>query len=211
MQSNITILIEKPSELRCHVIFRENITKDLYVDLDELLQLRRFEFYPQTPMDVEKPSSVSTHQELLWRVPIHMDKKLYSSYIKNYEVRVDLSEIYIVHIQAHVPMHFRYQPSQYNQSFTNISVPNPEVFFDCDHKPIKKFSSQAKGASKLVELMNESNAPDFVPSFMVPNGRKEELPEIQMATLGLTMSFFIIISMTLISKSKQPIVPQNAQ
>ena len=59
-------------------------------------------------MDVEKPSSVSTHQELLWRVPIHMDKKLYQSYVKNYEVRVDLSEIYIVHIQAHVPMHFRY-------------------------------------------------------------------------------------------------------
>ncbi|CDW85382.1 atp adenylyltransferase (5-p-4-tetraphosphate phosphorylase ii) [Stylonychia lemnae] len=198
MQTNTTILIEKPSELRCHLIFRENITKDLYIYMEEAMELKKFEFYPRKFIDIEKPSSASKHREFLWKVPLHMEKKLYSNWIHNHEVRTDLGDRYILHIQAHIPFHFRYQPARYNQSYTNVSFPNPDVFIDCDQKNIKKFSRSTKGSSKLNMVLDENNSPDFIPADMIPNGKKEELQEITICTLGATfIGFFIIMySMT---------------
>ena len=43
---DVMLFLGSHSFLIIDYIYRENITKDLYVDLDELLQLRRFEFYP---------------------------------------------------------------------------------------------------------------------------------------------------------------------
>ena len=41
------------------MISRENITRDFYIYLEEAKALRKFDFYPQTFIDIEKPASVS--------------------------------------------------------------------------------------------------------------------------------------------------------
>ena len=38
---------------------RENITKDIYIYLEEVEALRRFEFWPHKAIDIEKPSSAA--------------------------------------------------------------------------------------------------------------------------------------------------------
>lgn len=68
------------------------------MQLEELAVLRRFEFFPRKIIDIEKPSSVSESHELWWKIPLHLEKQLHSMYIKNYEVRVDLQDVYIVHV-----------------------------------------------------------------------------------------------------------------
>ena len=48
-------------------------------------------------MDIEKPASVTKEYEFIWRLPLHVERKVYSSWIKNYEVRVDFKDVYPVH------------------------------------------------------------------------------------------------------------------
>lgn len=58
--SNFTFTIENRDEYDlCNWIVHENITKDTYVYLEEVKSLKNFEFWPHTPIDIEKPSSVS--------------------------------------------------------------------------------------------------------------------------------------------------------
>lgn len=159
-----------------HNCYRENITRDLYVYFEEVQALRKFVFWPQTFIDIERPSKTSEDHEFIWEVPLHMEKSIFSQWVKNYEVRADLQNVYIVHIQIHIPFHFRYQQPQFNQSFTEVYFPNPEVFIDCDHKNLKKFSAKSKGASKLIPQTDSANEPDFIPSALIPNGKKEDLP-----------------------------------
>jgi len=109
----------------------------MYIYLEEIEALRMFNFWPHKMIDIEKPSSVSKNHEFIWKVPLHLDKIAHQSYVKNYEVRTDLGDRYFVHIQVNIPFHFRYQPVKANQSFTNVTVPNPQVWFDCEHTPLK--------------------------------------------------------------------------
>ncbi len=95
-------------------------------------------------MDIEKPASVSKAREFIWSVPIHMDKLVHKDYVKNYEVRSDLGDMFYIHIQVHYPFHYRYQPISANQSFTNVSFPNPQVGYDCERTPLNKYSRKNK-------------------------------------------------------------------
>ena len=55
LRINATFLAEKPSELSCSLVFREIIPKDVYYYYEELVALKRFEFWPHVPHDIEKP------------------------------------------------------------------------------------------------------------------------------------------------------------
>ena len=51
-------------------VFRENIYDNSYVYLEEVLKLPDFDLHPKTPIDIEKPSSVSQNHTVFWSVPI---------------------------------------------------------------------------------------------------------------------------------------------
>lgn len=53
------------------LIFKETVTKDAYVYIEEIEKLKNFDFFPKTSIDIEKPSSVSKEHTLLWRLPIN--------------------------------------------------------------------------------------------------------------------------------------------
>ena len=54
------------------LIFREHISKDTYIYLEELLKLTGFDLHPNATIDIEKPASVSTKHNLVWRLPLSM-------------------------------------------------------------------------------------------------------------------------------------------
>ena len=54
----------------CKIVFREVVTKDAYVYLEELEKLKGFEFYQDGgAMDIERPARVSKDQVLVWALP----------------------------------------------------------------------------------------------------------------------------------------------
>jgi hypothetical protein len=59
LRTNITFLVEKPSELECSFVIKENISNEFYIYLEEVIVLKKFEFWPHEAMDVEKPSSAA--------------------------------------------------------------------------------------------------------------------------------------------------------
>ena len=71
--TNISALVEQTSELRCSLVFRENITCNQYVYLEEAEILDNFEFWPHKAIDIEIPSSKAIDHEFIWRVPLHLD------------------------------------------------------------------------------------------------------------------------------------------
>ena len=55
MLTNFTLVLQSDDELRCDLVVRENITKDLYIYLEEVMVLDGFDFWPHTPIDIERP------------------------------------------------------------------------------------------------------------------------------------------------------------
>ena len=51
-------------------MFVENVSKDCYIYLEEVAALQGFKFWPHTPIDIEKPASVSKDHEFVWRLPL---------------------------------------------------------------------------------------------------------------------------------------------
>ena len=86
------------------------VPKDAYIYLEEVEALKRFQFWPHTFMDIEKPASVSMAREFIWSVPLHLGKVDHSNYIKNYEAETDKGYANELHIQVNWPFHYRYQP-----------------------------------------------------------------------------------------------------
>ena len=63
------------------LIFKEIVSKDAYVYIEEIDKLKDFDFFPKTTIDIEKPSSVSKDHTLLWRLPINETVKE-NAYVK---------------------------------------------------------------------------------------------------------------------------------
>ena len=59
LRTNISFVLENSDELACSWVFRETISKDMYIYLEEVEALKRYDFVPHVPMDVEKPSSTA--------------------------------------------------------------------------------------------------------------------------------------------------------
>lgn len=53
-------------------MFREKISKDTYIYLEELTKLTGFELHPMQTIDIERPSSASKDHEVRWRLPLIM-------------------------------------------------------------------------------------------------------------------------------------------
>ena len=56
----------------CSLVFRERISKDTYIYLEELLKLSNFTLHPKATIDIEKPASVSKDHALIWRFPFQL-------------------------------------------------------------------------------------------------------------------------------------------
>ena len=68
--TNVTFSIDSQQELdECSFIFRETVSKDSYVYLEEVNVLKSFDFWPHYPIDIEKPASVSVDHQIMWRLP----------------------------------------------------------------------------------------------------------------------------------------------
>ena len=66
--TNFTWSVDSPEELYgCSLVFIENVTKDTYIYLEEVKGLKDFEFWPHSPIDIEKPASVSEDHQFIWR------------------------------------------------------------------------------------------------------------------------------------------------
>ena len=63
-------MIEKEEERKnCSLVFRETVSNNSYIYREELLQ-KGLEFLPSSPMDIEKPASVSKDQTFIWRLSL---------------------------------------------------------------------------------------------------------------------------------------------
>ena len=72
---NVTVKFDDPSDRDSSLVFTQNIGKNTYVYLEEMKALKGFEFYPHTPMDIEKPASANEDMLFIWRVPLNVDDK----------------------------------------------------------------------------------------------------------------------------------------
>ena len=81
------------------MIFREKISKDIYIYLEEVLILKNFEFWPHVAMDIEKPSSAAKEYEFIWRLPVKYEMAKHHTWIKNYMIKHD-SGIDAVHLRV---------------------------------------------------------------------------------------------------------------
>ena len=56
----MTFRIDSQQELdSCSFVIKDQATKDSYVYLEEVKGLKGFDFWPGTPIDIEKPASIS--------------------------------------------------------------------------------------------------------------------------------------------------------
>lgn len=67
------------------MIFREKITNETYIYLEELTKLKGFNFFPKYAIDIEKPASVSQEYPFIW-----MQRLNESSSENDYIVKADL-------------------------------------------------------------------------------------------------------------------------
>ena len=69
--TNVTVKIDSQEEMdTCSLVFVENVTKDTYIYYEEVKGLDGFQFWPHTPIDIERPSSASIDHQFIWRLPL---------------------------------------------------------------------------------------------------------------------------------------------
>ena len=123
--TNITFTIQDQNELDlCSWIFIENVTKDTYIYLEEVKGLKDFEFWPHSPIDIEKPTSVSKDHQFIWRLPFsHAIAK--NDYVYDVNIRKGSIEDVVefpLEVQTSVKYeyHLRYQPCGPGKEYTDI-------------------------------------------------------------------------------------------
>ena len=198
LRTNVTFFVDDPSvDYQCDYVFRETVSKDVYLMLEEMEALGGFEFWPHDYQDVEKPSSQAKDYEFIWRLPLRHDKDKLPSWIKNHAHKKEEDEQELVHLQIVYPFHFRYQPAREGMKYTKVAFPGPpNVYKDCnspEKTPLKSFSKFSEQYPPKKNLVTTYNAPQMLHE-MIPNGVKEDLPMIQLITLGLTFLGFIILT-----------------
>ena len=74
MNTTLAFKIDDAKYRSCSLVFRENITRDIYVYTDELEMIKGFEFWPKTVIEIERPSSVSDWHQFVYRVNLDITK-----------------------------------------------------------------------------------------------------------------------------------------
>ena len=85
LQTDITFTVDRAVDFKyCSFVFRENITKDMYIYYEEVTRdMPGFQTWPHhQKMDIEIPSSVAQPFTFVWRLPF---SERVNSYIKSYE------------------------------------------------------------------------------------------------------------------------------
>ena len=81
----MNIELTNDNERKCSFIIRENITRDTYIYLEEVQVLDGFEFWPNKPIDIEKPASVSKDHEFIYRIPAAIKNRNDHEYVIHYK------------------------------------------------------------------------------------------------------------------------------
>ncbi|TNV75922.1 hypothetical protein FGO68_gene17326 [Halteria grandinella] len=205
--TNITSLSEDSAkDLKCSLVFREDISSDIYIYLEEVQVLKNFDFWPHEAQDIEKPASVAKTYEFIWRLPLDASNTTsYGTWVKNYESRAEGSAKQFIHHSIQYPFHFRYQPASDIQNITKVPYPGPpQAYLDCASTPLESYSISASQGKALANLINERNQPSTVYG-MIPNGIKGQLEEIQFFTFGSTIIGFFILAYTIVQKSNEKV------
>lgn len=135
---------------------------------------------------------------------MHMNRQVYSNWVHNYEVRVDVPDSFPIHIEARIPIHFRYQPVADGKEFTNVTLSNvPQVYYDCKHRPLKEFSKTNLNWKGFKNLLDEDHKAPSPVHVMIPNGRSEDLFEVKIVTLASTLGGFAFLTILMVFKSME--------
>ncbi|CDW87110.1 pig-x domain containing protein [Stylonychia lemnae] len=159
----------------------------------------------QKVIDIEKPASVSQEHEFVWRLPLQFDTKIHSSYVKNFEKRLDIEASVGHHYEINFPFHYRYQPIKSKQNHTQVVWTQPEVFFDCKKRNLSEYMINGKRHKVLPDLIEDGMASaNFKES--IPNGKLEDRELNTQMTLAVSFVGFLLLLKNLYSKSKQNIL-----
>ena len=151
--TNVSFEVQSEEELygadTPNLIFREIVTKDTYVYLEEWQLNPGLDFFPLVPIDIEKPASVSADHELLWRLRAQ-DCLVASSHVKSSFVNGKALEAgakpskYPAKIDCSVKLdyHLRYQPVRAGGDYVDVTIAGDlEVYLDKGGKTeLNKFS-----------------------------------------------------------------------
>ena len=73
LATQVIVRIDSAEELKnCSLMFREKISKDTYIYMEELTKLTNFKLHPKQTIDIEKPASVSKDHQIVWSLPLSM-------------------------------------------------------------------------------------------------------------------------------------------
>jgi hypothetical protein len=93
--------------------------------------------------------------------------------------------------------------------FTKVAFPGPpNIYKDCnspEKTPLKSFSKHSGQYPPKKNLVTTYNAPQNLHE-MIPNGVKEDLPMVQLITMGLTFLGFLILTKSIIKKAGEKVV-----
>ena len=136
LRTNVTYTMDHPGDTHCSWIFRERISKDMYIYYEEVTKdmpgFAQYNWPHHLPMNIESPAQAAIPQDFIWELPLKADKPM-DSYIKHFESNStsteDLPKRNFVTVEF--PIHYRYQPVQSGSDYAPITMPDPEVFIDC--------------------------------------------------------------------------------
>ena len=143
--TNFTWRADTKEELQnCGLVFIENVTKDTYIYLEEVKGLKGFEFWPHTPIDIEKPASVSEDHPFIWRTQLKdsVQNNAYTYHVADSNGKpvssFDLEKaVFPLEMTSSVKyeIHLRYQPVGPGMEYSNISFGgDTQVKLSCDNK-----------------------------------------------------------------------------
>ena len=146
--NDLTYKIDSQHEFdNCQLISRERVSNETYIYQEELQNLKGFKFFPDWPMDIEKPASVSEPRQFLWRLLLNQSFTE-NDYLKNVmffklnEAGKGLEQIprpdkieFPIYVRNSVKYdyHLRYQPCVKNGTYKDVKIGSrQQMFLDCE-------------------------------------------------------------------------------
>lgn len=197
--THFTLVIDKPTDLKCDLVVRENITKDTYIYLEEVMVLKGFEFWPQRSIDIERPSSASKSHEFIYRVPVEVTDKKEFEFVQSYTDYQNKAGVRTIETKIKFPFHYRYQPIKNTTRTTEVVLENPEIFLDCNKLDLPQFSHAFGQKPKFDNLLASTKKP-ISEMQLIPNGIIEDFDMIEKSTIGVTMIGLLLLSLAIIKK-----------
>jgi len=184
----------------CYVLLMDSVSEDTYIDLDEVRQIKDFEFYSFDVLDIEKPATNSIQHIVFFKFPLDSEKP-------NYHIRY--------------PFHFRYQmPGGAEYTISKLFA-QTQVYSSCSPKSEQLWDDELELGSFDSYLVNKLFGAGYekinvvnvvtdkagqisegeVMYTEIPIGKKPHQTLIMLSTISITILSMLMI-MNVIRKSK---------